>query len=133
MKNLVQTAVDTGIFKTLIKVVREAGLVDALSIEGPFTIFAPTDQAFAKLPKGTIEKLLKDKEKLTYILTYHVILNEVMAYQVVNMKKTNAANGKELTINTKKGLKVDKSNIIKTDIKCTNGIIHVIDRVLIPK
>ena len=133
MKNLVQTAADTGIFKILIKVLRETGLVDILSIEGPFTIFAPTDEAFAKLPKGTIEKLLRDKEKLTYILTYHVILNRINANQVVNMKKTNTVNGKKLTINTKKGLKVNKSNIIITDIECTNGIIHIIDGVLIPK
>ena len=133
MKNLIQTVIDTGNFKTLIRVLRETELVDVLSIEGPFTIFAPTDQAFAKLPKGTIEKLVKNKEKLTYILTYHVILNKIMEFQVVNMKKTNTVNGKELTINTKKGLKVDKSNVIKTDIICTNGIIHVIDQVLIPK
>jgi len=133
MKNIMQTAIETGNFKILVKVVRELGLIDILSIEGPFTFFAPTDQAFAKLPKGTIEKLLRDKEKLTNVITYHVILNRVMVNQVVKIRKVNSVNGKELSINIKKGVKVDNANIIKTDIKCTNGIIHVIDKVLIPK
>jgi len=133
MKNLVQTAIAEGNFKTLIRVIQETGLVDILSIEGPFTIFAPTDQAFAKLPKGTMEKLLKDKEKLTEILTYHVILDRVMVKQVIKIRKANTINGKDLSINTKNGVKIDKANIIKTDIECINGILHIIDEVLIPK
>ena len=133
MKNLVQTAMDEGNFKTLIRAVRETGLVDTLSVEGPFTIFAPTDQAFAKLPKGTMEKLLKDKEKLTEILTYHVILDRVMVKQVLKIRKANTVNGKDLSINIKNGVKIDKANIIKTDIECINGILHIIDEVLIPK
>jgi len=133
MKNLVQTAIAEGNFKTLIRVIQETGLVDILSIEGPFTIFAPTDQAFAKLPKGTMEKLLKDKEKLTEILTYHVILDRVMVKQVLKIRKANTINGKDLSINTKNGVKIDKANIIKTDIECINGILHIIDEVLIPK
>lgn len=133
MKNLVQTAIAEGNFKTLIKVIQETGLVDILSVEGPFTIFAPTDQAFAKLPKGTMEKLLKDKEKLTEILTYHVILDRVMVKQVLKIRKANTVNGKDLSINIKNGVKIDKANIIKTDIECINGILHIIDEVLIPK
>jgi len=133
MKNLVQTAIAEGNFKTLIRVIQETGLIDILSIEGPFTIFAPTDQAFAKLPKGTMEKLLKDKEKLTEILTYHVILDRVMVKQVIKIRKANTINGKDLSINTKNGVKIDKANIIKTDIECINGILHIIDEVLIPK
>jgi len=133
MKNLVQTAIAEGNFKTLIRVIQETGFVDILSIEGPFTIFAPTDQAFAKLPKGTMEKLLKDKEKLTEILTYHVILDRVMVKQVLKIRKANTVNGKDLSINIKNGVKIDKANIIKTDIECINGILHIIDEVLIPK
>ena len=133
MKNLVQTAIAEGNFKTLIRVIQETGLIDILSIEGPFTIFAPTDQAFAKLPKGTMEKLLKDKEKLTEILTYHVILDRVMVKQVIKIRKANTINGKDLSINTKNRVKIDKANIIKTDIECINGILHIIDEVLIPK
>jgi uncharacterized surface protein with fasciclin (FAS1) repeats len=133
MKNLIQTAIAEGNFKTLIKVIQETGFVDILSVEGPFTIFAPTDQAFAKLPKGTMEKLLKDKEKLTEILTYHVILDRVMVKQVLKIRKANTVNGKDLSINTKNGVKIDKANIIKTDIECINGILHIIDEVLIPK
>jgi uncharacterized surface protein with fasciclin (FAS1) repeats len=133
MKNLVQTAIAEGNFKTLIRVIQETGFVDILSVEGPFTIFAPTDQAFAKLPKGTMEKLLKDKEKLTEILTYHVILDRVMVKQVLKIRKANTVNGKDLSINTKNGVKIDKANIIKTDIECINGILHIIDEVLIPK
>ena len=132
MKNLVQTVIDAGNFKTLVKALQETCLVDTLRDRGPFTIFAPTDQAFTKLPKGTIEKLLNNKEKLTEILTYHIIQNKVMVCQIVNIKKANTVNGKNISINTKNGIKVDKVKIIKTDIKCTNGIIHVIDEVLIP-
>jgi len=133
MKNLVQTAIDTGKFKTLVKAIQEAGLVDTLSSDGPYTIFAPTDQAFAKLPKGTIENLLNDKEKLTNILTYHIILNKIMAKQVMKIKNAPSVNGKNLSINIKNGVKIDRANVIKTDIECTNGIIHIIDEVLIPK
>lgn len=133
MKNLVQTAIAEGNFKTFIRVIQETGLVDILSVEGPFTIFAPTDQAFAKLPKRTMEKLLRDKEKLTEILTYHVILDRVMVKQVLKIRKANTVNGKDLSINIKNGVKIDRANIIKTDIECINGILHIIDEVLIPK
>lgn len=133
MKNLVQTVIDIGNLKILIKVVQETGLVDILSSEGPFTVFAPTDQAFAKLPRGTIENLLNDKEKLTDILTYHVILNKVMSKQVINLKNAKTVNGQILSINTKNGVKIDNAKIIKKDVECLNGVVHVIDKVLIPK
>jgi transforming growth factor-beta-induced protein len=133
MKNLVQTAIDAGNFKILVKAIQEAGLIDTLSNDGPFTVFAPNDQAFAKLSKKTVENLFSDKEKLTNILTYHVVLNKVMSKQVINIKNTTTVNGKSLCICTKNGVKIDKANVIITDIKCSNGVIHVIDQVLIPK
>jgi len=132
MKNLVQTAIDIGYLKILVKVLREAGLVDILSDKGPFTIFAPTDKAFAKLPIDTLENIINDKEKLTEILTYHIISKKVMVNQVFILKKTNTVNGKDLSINAKKRFRVDNAKIIKKDIQCTNGIIHIIDEVLIP-
>ncbi|UCB58445.1 MAG: fasciclin domain-containing protein, partial [Thermoplasmatales archaeon] len=97
MKNLVETAVEAGNFKTLVKAVQEAGLVDTLSDEGPFTVFAPTDEAFSKLPEGTIENLLKDREKLTEILTYHVVPKKVMSEEVVKLRNAQTVNGKEIT------------------------------------
>jgi uncharacterized surface protein with fasciclin (FAS1) repeats len=132
MKNLVETAIEAGNFKTLVKAVQEAGLVDTLSSEGPYTIFAPTDEAFSKLPAGTIDNLLKDKEKLTEILTYHVVPNKVMSEQVVNINSAKTVNGKDLSIDVSDGVKIDKSNVIKADVECSNGVIHVIDEVLIP-
>lgn len=133
MKNLVQTVIDAGNFKTLINVFREAELADTLSNEGPFTVFAPTDQAFAKLKKEKFENLINDKEKLTDVLTYHVILSKIMCKQIITIKYAKTVNGKNLSINSKNGVKVDNANVIKTDIICTNGIIHVIDEVLIPE
>ena len=133
MKDLVQTVIEAGNFKTLITAVQEAGLVETLQQEGPFTIFAPTDEAFEKLPDGTIKALLNDKEKLTEILTYHVLANKIMSKDVVNIKNATTANGKKISINSKECVKIDNANVIKTDIECTNGVIHVIDTVLIPK
>jgi len=132
MKNIVETAADAGTFKILLKAAQEAGLVDTLSGDGPFTVFAPTDEAFSKLPEGTIEALLKDKERLTEILTYHVIQEKVMANDVVTLSKAKTANGKELSIDAKDKVLVDDAQVIKTDIDCTNGVIHVIDTVLLP-
>jgi len=132
MKNIVETAIKAGNFKTLVKAVQEAGLVDTLSSDGPFTVFAPTDEAFSKLPKDILENLLDDKEKLTNLLTYHVIDEKVMSDQVVNMNATKTVNGKDIIIDTTKGVKINNSSIIKTDIECSNGVIHVIDKVLIP-
>ena len=133
MKNIVETAIEAGNFKTLVKAVQEAGLVETLEGDGPFTIFAPTDEAFEKLPEGTIEHLLNDKEKLTDILTYHVVPNKVMSDAVVNLTFATTANGKRVRINSKSGVKVENANVVKTDIECSNGVIHVIDSVLIPE
>lgn len=132
MKNLVETAIEAGNFKTLVKAVQEAGLVDTLEGEGPFTVFAPTDEAFAKLPEGTIEDLLENKEKLTEILTYHVVPDKVMSDTVINLKNAKTANGKDISIDSTDGVKVDNANVVKTDIECSNGVIHVIDSVLLP-
>jgi len=132
MKNIIETAIKAGNFKTLVKAVQEAGLVDTLSSDGPFTVFAPTDKAFSKLPAGTLEDILQDKEKLTNILTYHVVSDRIMSDEVINLNTTKTVNGKDLIIDTKKGVKVNKATVIKTDIECSNGVIHVIDNVLIP-
>ena len=133
MKNIVETAIESGKFKTLVKAVQEAGLVDTLTGDGPFTVFAPTDEAFDKLPPGTIEDLINDKEKLTEILTYHVVPEKVMSDQVMNLKNAKTANGKELSIDNTSGVTIDKANVVQTDIECSNGVIHIIDSVLIPE
>jgi uncharacterized surface protein with fasciclin (FAS1) repeats len=133
MKNLVETAIEAGDFKTLVKAVQEADLVDTLVGEGPFTVFAPTDKAFAKLPEGTIESLLNDKEKLTNILTYHVVSGKVMSNDVVKIKNAKTVNGKEVSIDSENGVKIDDATVIKADIECSNGVIHVIDTVLLPE
>jgi uncharacterized surface protein with fasciclin (FAS1) repeats len=133
LKNIVETAIKAGSFKTLIIALREAGLYDILSSEGPYTIFAPTDEAFSKLPDGIIEKIMKDKEKLTDILTYHVIANRVFSKDVNNLQKAETINGKQVKIKSGNSVKIDNARIIKSDIKCTNGVIHIIDEVLQPK
>ena len=133
-ENIVQTAIGAGQFKTLVAAVKAAGLVETLSGPGPFTVFAPTDEAFAKLPEGTVEALLLDKEKLKAILTYHVVSGNVMASDVVKLSSAKTVNGQEVTIMVKDGkVMVDNATVIKTDIKCSNGVIHVIDSVIIPK
>jgi len=132
LKNIVDTAVDEGNFKTLVKAVQEAGLVDTLSGEGPFTVFAPTDEAFAKLPDGKLEILLDNKEKLIDILTYHVLTDKIMSESVINITKAKTANGKEISIDTSDGVKIENAKVTQTDIECSNGVIHVIDNVLIP-
>jgi len=132
--DIVDTAVKAGSFKTLATALTAAGLVDTLKGKGPFTVFAPTDEAFAKLPKGTVEALLQDKDKLTKILTYHVVAGKVLAADVVKLKSATTVNGASVTINASKGgVKVDNANVTKTDIPCANGVIHVIDTVLIPQ
>jgi len=134
-KDIVETAVAAGSFKTLVTALQAAGLVDTLKSKGPFTVFAPTDQAFAKLPAGTLENLLKpeNKEKLVAILTYHVVPGEVMAAQVIKMNSAKTVNGQSLTINVSgKTVMVDNAKVVKTDILCSNGVIHVIDSVFLP-
>ena len=135
MHDIVDTAVAAGTFKTLAAAVTAAGLVDTLKGAGPFTVFAPSDEAFAKLPAGTVEALLADIPKLTAILTYHVVAGKVMAADVVKMDGQNAAtlNGATVKISTTSGVQLNGAiNVTATDIECTNGVIHVIDAVLIP-
>ena len=132
-KDIVDTAVAAGSFKTLATALQAAGLIDTLKGAGPFTVFAPTDEAFAKLPAGTLDALLKDKAKLTAILTYHVVAGKVMAADVVKLKTAKTVQGSNVSIDTTKGVKVDGANVVKTDIACSNGVIHVIDAVILPK
>lgn len=131
--DIVDTAVKAGSFKTLAAALKAADLIDTLKGKGPFTVFAPTDEAFAKLPPGTVEALLKDKKKLTAILTYHVVPGKVMAADVVKLSSAKTVNGQEVKIDASKGVKVDGANVVKTDIVCSNGVIHVIDAVILPK
>jgi len=135
-KDIVDTAVAAGDFKTLAAALQAAGLVDTLKGPGPFTVFAPTDEAFAKLPAGTLEDLLKpeNKQKLVSILTYHVVAGKVMAKDVVRMHEARTLNGQDVKIMVEGGkVMVNNANVIKTDIQCSNGVIHVIDTVLLPQ
>lgn len=136
-KDIVDTAVGAGKFKTLVAAVKAADLVDTLKGDGPFTVFAPTDEAFEKLPAGTVESLLKpeNKEKLIAILKYHVVAGKVMASQVVKLdgKEVATVGKKDVKISVSGGkVKVNKANVVKTDIVCSNGVVHVIDAVLLP-
>lgn len=134
-KDIVATAVDAGSFKTLAAALQAGGLVETLQGAGPFTVFAPTDEAFAKLPKGTVENLLKpeNKAQLVAILTYHVVPGKVMAADVVKIKEAATVNGKKLAVQVEDGkVSVGGSNVVKTDIGCTNGVIHVVDAVILP-
>ena len=127
-KDIVDTAVSAGQFNTLAAALTAAGLVDTLKGEGPFTVFAPTDEAFAKLPKGTVDSLLlpENKDKLIAILTYHVVPGSVMAAQVVKLDSAATVNGDTVDIKVTKGaVTVDAANVIKTDIAASNGVIHV--------
>lgn len=132
-KDIVDTAVAAGSFNTLVTAVKAAGLVDTLKSPGPFTVFAPTDEAFAKLPAGTVEALLKDKEKLTAILTYHVVPGKLMASDVVSKSSLKTVQGQSLKVSASEGAKVNDANIVKTDIVASNGVIHVIDTVVLPQ
>ncbi len=134
-KDIVDTAVAAGSFETLVAAVQAADLVATLKSDGPFTVFAPTDEAFAKLPAGTVESLLKpeNREQLVAVLTYHVVPGRVMAADVVKLDSAKTVNGQEVTISTdSEGVKVDAARVIKTDIETSNGIIHVIDMVMVP-
>ena len=131
--DVVDTAVAAGDFETLVAAVQAAGLVETLKGEGPFTIFAPTDEAFAKLPEGTIEALLADKEKLTAILTYHVVPGRVMASDVVELDSARTVEGQSVSIDTSSGVMVNDASVVQADIVASNGVIHVIDTVLIPQ
>jgi uncharacterized surface protein with fasciclin (FAS1) repeats len=134
-KDIVETAVAAGSFKTLAKLLTDAGLIETLKGPGPFTVFAPTDEAFAKVPKATLEALAKDKAALKNVLLYHVVAGKVMAADVVKMngKSAKTAEGQDVAIMVMGDkVMVNKSNVVKTDIAAKNGVIHVIDAVLLP-
>lgn len=134
--DIVDTAASSGMFNTLVAAVKAGGLVETLKGPGPFTVFAPTDEAFAKLPAGTVENLLKpeNKDMLVKILTYHVVPGNAMASDVAKQKKWKTVQGQELMIQAKNGkVWIDKSTVVKPDVAASNGTIHVIDTVLMPK
>jgi uncharacterized surface protein with fasciclin (FAS1) repeats len=133
-KDIVDTAVAAGQFNTLVTAVKEAGLVETLKGPGPFTVFAPTDAAFAKIPKAKLEALLQDKKALTSVLTYHVVAGKVQAADVVKLKSAKTVQGSDLKIRLAGDtVMVDNAKVVKTDIHTSNGVIHVIDTVLMPK
>lgn len=134
-KDIVETAVGAGSFKTLVAAVQAAGLVETLKGKGPFTVFAPTDEAFAKLPAGTVESLLKpeNKEKLVAVLTYHVVPGKVMAADVVKLTEAPTVQGSKAKVKVTDGtVMIDNAKVVKTDIETSNGVIHVIDAVILP-
>lgn len=134
--DIVDVAVENGSFNTLVAAVKAAGLVETLKGDGPFTVFAPTDEAFAKLPEGTVESLLlpENKDKLVAVLTYHVVAGKVMAADVVKLDKATTVQGQDVMIKTMGGkVMVDNANVVATDVKASNGVIHVIDQVILPK
>jgi len=132
-KDIVDTAVGAGQFKTLVTAVKAAGLVETLKGKGPFTVFAPTDEAFAKIPKEKLEALLKDKDALSAVLTYHVVPGKVMAADVVKLDTAKTVQGKSITITNKDGkVMINDATVVKTDIVCENGVIHIIDAVILP-
>ena len=134
--DIVDTAVANGSFKTLVAAVQAAGLVETLKSAGPFTVFAPNDAAFAKLPKGTVEDLIKpeNKAKLAKILTYHVVSGKVMSKDIAGKTmNVKSVEGSEIHVDAAHGVKVDAANVIGADVECTNGVIHVIDTVIMPK
>lgn len=132
-KDIVDTAVAAGTFKSLAAALQAAGLVQTLKGPGPFTVFAPTDEAFAKIPKADLDALLKDKAKLTAVLTYHVFAGNASSADLRGLKDLSTAQGGRIKIDASKGLKVDGATVVKADVPASNGVIHVIDTVLIPK
>jgi uncharacterized surface protein with fasciclin (FAS1) repeats len=132
MPNIVEITVSAGTFNTLVAAVTAAGLVETLSGAGPFTVFAPSDDAFAKLPAGTVEGLLKDIPALTKILLYHVVSGNVMAADAAKLTSAKTVEGSELKIDASHGVKINDANVTTADIAASNGVIHVIDTVLIP-
>lgn len=130
--DIVDTAVANGSFTTLVAAVEAAGLVDTLKGEGPFTVFAPTDEAFAALPEGTVEALLADPEALAGILTYHVVAGKVMSTDLSDGMMAATVNGAEITIGTEGGVTVNDANVVAADVEASNGVIHVLDAVILP-
>jgi uncharacterized surface protein with fasciclin (FAS1) repeats len=131
-QDIVDVAVKAGTFKTLVSAVQAAGLVDTLKGPGPFTVFAPSDEAFAKIPKDKLDALIKDKAALTKVLTYHVVPGKVMAKDV-KAGKVKTVQGQEVTLATTGGVTIDGAKVVATDVAATNGVIHVIDTVIMPK
>jgi uncharacterized surface protein with fasciclin (FAS1) repeats len=132
MADIVDTAVNAGSFNTLVAAVKAAGLVDTLKGAGPFTVFAPTDEAFSKLPEGTVDALLKDIPKLKQILTYHVVSGKVLAADVVKLKSATTVQGSDVKIDASNGVKINDATVATPDVAADNGVIHIIDTVLIP-
>ncbi|HIK16439.1 MAG TPA: fasciclin domain-containing protein [Leptolyngbyaceae cyanobacterium M33_DOE_097] len=132
MADIVDTAANAGSFSTLVAAIKAANLVDTLKGKGPFTVFAPTDEAFAKLPEGTVDGLLKDIPKLKKILTYHVVSGKVMAADVTKLKSAKTVEGSDVAIDASKGVKVNNSTVTTPDVAADNGVIHIIDTVLMP-
>lgn len=132
MANIVDTAANAGSFNTLVAAIKAANLGDTLKGAGPFTVFAPTDDAFAKLPDGTVDSLLKDIPKLTKILTYHVVSGKVMASDVVKLKSATTVEGSNVKIDASKGVKINDATVSTPDVAADNGVIHIIDTVLMP-
>ena len=132
-KDILDTAVAAGNFKTLASALQAAGLIETLKGKGPFTVFAPTDEAFAKIPKADLDALIADKAKLTKVLTYHVVAGKVMASDVVKLKDAKTVEGQMLKIDASNGVMINKSKVVKADIQTSNGVIHVIDTVLMPQ
>ena len=131
--DIIETALSDDNFTTLVAAVKAAGLVEALKGDGPFTVFAPTDEAFAELPEGTLEALLKDTKMLSSILTYHVVEGAVSSSQVIKLNAAETLNGQSVAIATKDGqVMINDANVIVTDILCSNGVIHVLDKVILP-
>ena len=133
MSNIVETATTAGSFKTLVAAVQAAGLGDTLSGPGPFTVFAPTDEAFAKLPAGTVQGLLKNIPRLTQILTFHVVPGKLMADDVVKLTSAKTVHGQHLTIAAQDGVTINGANVVTPNIETDNGVIHVIDQVILPQ
>jgi len=132
-KDIVDTAVAAGSFKTLASALQAAGLVETLKGPGPFTVFAPTDEAFAKIPKADLDALIADKAKLTKVLTYHVVPGKVMAADASRLKEAKTVEGQALRIDASSGVKVNGAKVVKADVEASNGVIHVVDSVLLPQ
>ncbi len=131
--DIVDTAIAAGDFSTLVTAIKAADLVETLKGEGPFTVFAPTDEAFAQIPEDKLNSLLQDKAALTAVLTYHVVPGKVTAAEVMELNSAKTVQGQSITIDTSEGVKVDNAKVVKTDIETSNGVIHVIDAVILPK
>lgn len=131
--DIVDVAVGAGSFTTLVEALKAAGLVETLKGEGPFTVFAPTDEAFAKIPKTDLDALLADRETLTAVLTYHVVPGKALAADVAKLDSAKTVQGGTVTIDTSDGVKIDDAKVVQTDIMASNGVIHVIDTVIMPK